>query len=763
MEKPNTGLWSKRDELITKIKSIVSNHNVNVMLFQEDVEHWSDKIAKKPLDDIGFTRVGFCKAEGYKVPPKYGEPSYFKQLINSIWVKKDILQGDPEVVSKQIHNECYGFEKNGKPQATERCFIAAKVKISGKELILATAHLCGGKYADQYFTKTLGMERDNEIGEMLKEINEKYKSFPTIFAADFNSIHPTKYDSKKHVPPYLLKDEYKDRVNEYMMSGHELLSKNGLKPAIPKSGNTSNFCTMVDYIYYNPNILDIGAKESHIVKTLDVTDHNGVVAYFNIKDIVKVGGSYNLFGGNPHIKYEDDYLYKKTISALTTSYHILKKYAPNFVKDFGDKADEDTIKKVYDKMYNNIKKSNCKIILDTIFEKKKITKGTVFYSGFTPYPKINLRAFLKDGCTFDREYAINELLLQHNKLSEKFDDKNNSFRDIFKWFTKDRNKGGLYTTSCFDKNDDINNIKMSVSTKYFSKTAGSANALAILETNQDCELYYLHPENFKQRILFKRILTNILLNGTFSYNATKDELSKMYEDWSKPAMLVDYPFTCATLLEKENIDKECVQGYWDGDNTLDEKIVNHFLYVYNEEVAQDDISKKVLGYIARDNGYDTKLGITINLREIVWFNNELTLSPIGLFFKNHKVQSIYDFWTAILYVLEKFTNNIVTGKEIEFDTNKLNTTVNKLCEMGKDYQDGNKNNPVSETFKFKNNNLIEFKNNLIESNKGLVMGAFSSPIFDDPNMAQRGGNKNYRDKYSKYKMKYINAKRMRKN
>ncbi len=731
------------EDLITKITNIIHDNDIDIIFFQEDIEYWSNYY-KNRLEGLGYQRLGYCKAEGYQSPRLL----YYKQLINSIWIKKDKLYSEPEVINGRTDKNCVGFTNSaGEKSLSPRCFVSAKVNIRGIDLVLTCTHLCGGKFADLNMNESLH-ERTLEVFKILKHIKKQFGEIPSLFAADFNSIHPDEYISETHKPPYLIPAEYDpNNVITYMTSGHRELEVYGLRAVIPLAATTP-YGTKVDYVYYDPSKLDFVSSE--VVPTLDVTDHNGVIARFTTPD--------------HHAIYKDNYLYNKTMAALKANINLVRQYVPGFIED-EEKYDIDELsKKIYDKMHKNIMKVNVKKILSTIFDKKLIQKGTVFYSGFQMFPIGDMKKYLAKDDTnmyhFNENYAIEMLYQDHLKLSKG---EPNQFGDAFKWFTPSRNKGALYTTACYDENDDINNLRMTVSTKYFSQFASNFKAIGIFQTNDDCEIYDLHPINFRQRMMFKRIITNILFNGKFNYGMPANVLEQAYKD-GIPPLFVAYPFTCQqilnrtptpTCLQPPPVDKNCVQGYWDGDNTLHEHIVNHFLYVYNRD---KDISNKILGYIARDNGYDPVLKSTINVREIVWFDNEITLQPIGLYFKNHQILSIFDMYNALLYVLKNFTDNIVNNIPLRIDNNKLLKMSKTLCSMGESY----KRNFNMMNFSFENLSRIslpEFTREL--GNRKTFRNPHFVPIFKNSEIAQRGGKREYyKKKYIKYKKKYLKLQKI---
>lgn len=449
-----------------------------------------------------------------------------------------------------------------------------------------------------------------------------------------------------------------------------------------------------------------------------------------------------------HRKYKNDYLYTKTINALkdVNNHTLLKKFAPNFENYTNDPTND--YMNIYNKMYDNIINSDLTNILDKIFEKKLIPKNNIFFSGFQTYPKLNLQEFLKNDGSFERDIALTKILDLHNKNTE-FTKTQNVLTDITKWFNKNRNVGTLFTTSCFEKNDTINSIKISISSRFYNKTANQLGSLAIFRTKKDYELYNLHPENFRSRTLFRKILTNILFGGKFNYDISSDDLGKLHKA-SKNPMFVDYPFTCKKILSSPDIDKDCIQGFWDGDNSLDEAIINHFIYVYNK----NNPSKSIQGCISRDKAYDDVISKTIDVREIVWFNNEDCLEPIGFYLKNKFIFNLYQFYNVMLEYLEKNADKINKNDILTITEDELNKMIDVICNSTILKKLSSRINDGFFMRKFAN---IQELNNIIKNSN--VNDVFDKLDPTNSNIIMRGSNTDiYKNKYLKYKMKYENLK-----
>jgi hypothetical protein len=714
--------------LIKRIGEIINSHNIDVIFFQEDMEEISMSVTSKFLEKHNFVLAGYCKSENWTVK----ETGKEKQMINSIYLHKSIDFDYNDIKSQRVDNKCYsGKNSTGDELVSQRCSVTIPVKIDGQKIWLSTSHLCGGRYADQYLN----------IAEKQFELEKIISSEITIFAADFNTIHPSLF-KEEDIPGYLKSKYLEDptdkrklnKVKQYMQTGHEFLEKNGLKVAMPATGRkipTSNFSTVVDYVYYDSKKLDF--HETIIVEGLDVSDHNAVVSKFIVKESEDLK--------NHHNEYKDDFLYFKTMKSLEENFAILEKYVPFFIK-YKNLKINDIARRAYNKMYSYIFDADVRGIMDKIFKKMQIPKNTIFYSSFDF--RVKFEDFLQSGA-YNEDFAINKIKEENDKL-----DKKSMFQEIFAPFTDKKNKGAIYTTSCFDKDNDTKNPDLSFSGKYLGDGVYASNATLMFKTKENYNLYDLSSSNFKQRILFKRLLTNIFFGGEYLFNISKSDLDNMYKSYNP--LFVNFPYSCGIILDNDlyakdrrtneyakfEVDKECISGYWDGENTLHERVINHFLHVYNKK----NPNKNIMGYIGRDSGYDSIIGETLYAREIVWFNNEDHLIPIGLYFKNNIIKNVFDFYKTLLEILKNFTDKIVKKEKIKMSKVMLQVLTDQICNIEKNFIES------------------EFDNNF--SSYGVTFDDFRQKINDAKYKpistslidiySQHGGK--YYNKYMKYETKY---------
>lgn len=450
----------------------------------------------------------------------------------------------------------------------------------------------------------------------------------------------------------------------------------------------------------------------------------------------------------PHQKhYTCEYMYNNTLNRLKNekNYELMKKYANPFIKNWGQNYTEYIDNKIYETVYNkmkdNIINSKLKTILDSVFgNKKKIKEGTILYTAFSTYTNNKDINDFKSIITYDNNtgyngYEKDDIIKNLYQIhSDAINKRNNLFSDLFKYFTVNRNKGTLYTTSFMDYNDPAENtITGSLTSRFFTKNYNESKFLLISKCKKDTYLYDLGTQNFKMRILFKRIITNILFGGTFYYDITPDELMKQHNTLK---MFKQYPKTCAQLYNTAN-DKECVSGYWDGDNSLYDTMVNHFIDVYNTKNSGD----KILGYLGRDKPYDEVVNEFYPMREIVWINNEELVDPIGIYSKNIYITSPEVLYAHLSEYLYENQNDVIKETPINYTEEDIKKIIKNLYEA----------KPLE--FKLdliQYNNENDFKEALTKIDlKNIVLG---NPEKNDL-YHLRGGN--YKYKYLKYKKKYL--------
>lgn len=467
-----------------------------------------------------------------------------------------------------------------------------------------------------------------------------------------------------------------------------------------------------------------------------------------------------------HKLYENNETYIGTLTAIKDNYMLFKKNVPNFI-NYTDDIDTDTYT-IYNKMYENIMYSDITQLLDKIFDKKIIKKGTIVYSSF--YTGINFNDYISNN-SYDNN-VINKMLYEDYL---NMDNNESRLYKVFRMFDDiQRRKGGLYTTSCvkswsnlrdekYDPDnlrnqiENIQNIVLSVSNTYLGKTADISKILLICTVNNDYSMYNLHPENYVNRILFKRILSNILLNGKIKYNLTYKELAETRQA-GKKAAFVAYPWRCTEVLDndiyvkkndeytKYELDANCVSGYWDGNSSLHEYILNHFILLYNDHHPSNPIH----GYIGRDSSWDDYTNSNVSASEIVWFNNEKVLTPTLIYFKNYVISNQFEFYKVLRNYLKIYHNEILSQESTLLDRNELLEFAKNLCDIIDSHTKKPQFLKVDKNLSFES-----FLNKIYESNPLKVIPE-TNELFNKVSM--KGGNINYKQKYKKYKSKYLRTR-----
>jgi hypothetical protein len=762
----------KSYEVTTKIEKIIKEYDVNIFCFQEYEFSKSEKLHTF-LSSNGYIYSGDCYSEIYT-----DRNNIQKKLMNTIFIRTNkkkytIIDSIVSEDLNKIDNNCIGYvnDKTNEKIKSDRCYSSSDIKYvhSTIPIKIVNTHLCGGKYADLNIHDEI-----NEKTDELKKISLSVgKEEIDIIAGDFNGIHPLLYNAK-FKPEYLKKINIDDSIYEkYITDGHSYLENElHMKCALPikniSSISTTPYDTVVDYIYYNPRKMSL--IEFNIIDTLDVTDHKGVLVKFEIFSKEK----YEYIK-----KTTKSYSYRKIHGTLIDSMYLFKKYLPNFIEyeksEFNQIADEQNAFNIYRKMLDNLHKSDIYKILSAIFQKIKIPKDTLFYNSNTAY-NLDLKNFLKEN-VYDDKY-INDKLFEQEQL---FSNGNSVLQELFNPFIEEkRNKGGLYTTTLFDKDEERKNINLSISNKYLAQRK-IETYMVILKTYEDCELFNLGSSNFISRVLFKRIIANILLGGQFEYNITNKDLNELYQNNLKPAF-VGMANPCQQLLNnkdkvyalnndiftKLNIDVNCITGFWDGESTLHESIVNHMLMLYNNENIETQqlqmINKNIIGYIGLDSGYDTTIKETIYSREIVWFTNEYYLKPVAIYFKNYLCYDRFDIYKAIKNYLSNYFYNLDMLKqnpEPLFFKEK-NLFMKNNFAMLTEKINLNTNNIISHKAII-DDKIMRDKDEFIKLLDGINLNKIV--VTDDINEQkiydQHGGESYYYKKYKKYKLKYLGQSKLK--
>lgn len=237
-------------------------------------------IFKNPLENdeipkLNLEKKSICKSEELdwnKLTFVYGTPSY---LANAIYVASDITTKEPH---------------NGKINSVgvERCFSSVTIEINGKNIIIASVHLVGGRFDDKKAIEEDTNEKLNEVTKVVEQVN------PDIICGDFNTkirrdTVTENTDNYFHslLPEGLSKkeiNEYKKRWDKwiYIDEIENYLSNNGYKLAyydsngnvIPELTDTSAYGGIVDMIYYKPEKLSVVEGSVSIVGEEIVMEKN---------------------------------------------------------------------------------------------------------------------------------------------------------------------------------------------------------------------------------------------------------------------------------------------------------------------------------------------------------------------------------------------------------------------------------------------------------------------------------------------------------
>ncbi len=178
------------------------------------------------------------------------------QLANSIYTQFPIHISD----NLDIQSDC----------PVGRCGVMLQVL---NNLKIATVHLCGGRFDDKNFTRLQHVKT-----KQLRKVVETWH--PDIIAGDFNG-EPNSVSLKTHPVYKELNPVFKRIYEKYHSDGHAYLLENGYVSALNSSLKpTSRFGGNPDNIYFKPDIVVL--KKISIIDFLDLTDHNGIFATFQL-------------------------------------------------------------------------------------------------------------------------------------------------------------------------------------------------------------------------------------------------------------------------------------------------------------------------------------------------------------------------------------------------------------------------------------------------------------------------------------------------
>jgi len=180
-----------------------------------------------------------------------------ENIDNTIFVKKDkfIVNGGSLDITE------------GAP--VQRCAALVTVEPNIK---IANVHLCGGRFDDLKF-RTLTSVKGNEMRTVIQEQ-------PDFIVGDFNAEANNRgaVNLLMHYPLFTSLDQHdRELFYQYYTSHYRVMSMFGYR-VNPSRGKTSIYGGTPDHIYYKRDLwtpLDV-----KIIKLLDYTDHNAVLATF---------------------------------------------------------------------------------------------------------------------------------------------------------------------------------------------------------------------------------------------------------------------------------------------------------------------------------------------------------------------------------------------------------------------------------------------------------------------------------------------------
>lgn len=245
------------DKLAEKIKSV----NADIVFIQED-------IIKTDAADYEWLNRGdepryqlMYQCESHRTYNKIGD-----RLANSIY-KKTSMHGEFDLSQRYSYNVMEDITAaHGIPK---RCAALSKFN----NILMASVHLTGGRFEDMQFA-TLGPIKSKQLS-ILTALNVD------LIAGDFNGDTNVGTQLDKYIVYSKLSPDDKKKFELYWTSGHDFLARYGYN-RVNVDGVTSLFGTRSDHIYYKSSKLKL--LNAKMINCFDVTDHNGIMAKFEIID-----------------------------------------------------------------------------------------------------------------------------------------------------------------------------------------------------------------------------------------------------------------------------------------------------------------------------------------------------------------------------------------------------------------------------------------------------------------------------------------------
>jgi phosphohistidine phosphatase SixA len=291
-------------------------------------------------------------------------------------------------------------------------------------------------------------------------------------------------------------------------------------------------------------------------------------------------------------------------------------------------------------------------ILKTIFPTIIIPKNNIFFTAQ------EIR-----GNSISDEFDINKKQHGAKYTTSFYEDikKNKKYKDIIKKYTHKRNNGDLLNISL--SNDFI-----------CGKDNDGKRVISCYKTIRDLNFLDLGYTNFSGRILFRRLLAKFILGADFEF------LEEYETTDTQNTMFYNLAFSC------EEIDKkyaDCISGYWDGRATINEKIINYYIDLFNDKIETNELMLD--GVISIDKVYSEKLQKNMVGTEYIFLSSQHSITISSVYFKGQ----MYYNPTDIKQVLdtnetykcdEKYTEkdieNIKAGLEKFYISNNSNETNN---------------------------------------------------------------------------------------
>jgi len=495
--------------------------------------------------------------------------------------------------------------------------------------------------------------------------------------------------------------------NSISRNNYTLHIKNTKAPTISIDGDSVAINLANDKTY---------AKHIFIYLNNDTLEYdNTKLTMYDNENIDSNNSVYILRFQDPILTYNFHYLTMTNINDyLFNNYFKIINFNHPAIIEFMKLLNVKCIYELYKFFFNNIMTCDLKNILDGIFNKVTIPANNIFYNTFKDNAFIEIRnkifEFSKKCSYYISFVAFMYIFSEYYKLILG---EENNLSSILNYFGSTKTiKGPIYSTSFYNNTPNpLNNIGVSIAFALQKYNETLISMIALLKNNEDVKLYDLSGENFYRRNMFRMILTNILTNGLYDYDVKIDDMkidNMKIDDMKQINKFHFFSKFSGRCMQQFELNSECTRDIYDGDRTLDEKITNHFIDIYNRNNLP---KKRIIGIVSLDKN-------VVSSKEYVWFSHDLYLRNNGVIINGIYAKSFFDVLKIIIKEYYEHCKYYETHKIFDIQVNITPTIIKSIYNSINTQTDKINEDIVIEKFTFGNIDknlkatMIEINNNM---------------------------------------------------